>query len=169
MSNVPGNPQNTPTRRVQSVMQGFVTVSTIPASAATSCYAVLNKSISGCSKEENAHLNIGSTARSLGGFTSRGSPKVTSFRASRDQAKDQNLQVLCCCISIFPGFFSGFTQQIMPFSPSATVVCFCAQRRGLFSRWNLVKMCGFLGPAAKTEAVQTKQTQKPSRTQSGAS
>lgn len=69
MSNVPGNPQNTPTWRVQSVMQGFVTVSTIPASAATSCYAVLNKSISGCSKEENAHLNIDSTARSLGGFS----------------------------------------------------------------------------------------------------
>lgn len=46
-------------------------------------------------------------------------------------------------------------------------MCFCAQCRGLFSHWNLVKMCGFLSPAAKTRAFQTKQTQKPSRMQSG--
>lgn len=33
-----------------------------------------------------------------------GPPKVTSSTGSREQAKNQNLQVLCCCIFIFPGF-----------------------------------------------------------------
>lgn len=64
----PGSSRYTPTWQIQSVVQGFLTVSTAPALAATSCYAVLNKSISGCSKDENTHLNTDSTARSLGGF-----------------------------------------------------------------------------------------------------
>lgn len=50
-------------------MQGFLNVSTAPALAATSCYAVLTKSIPGCSKEENTHLNTDSTAHGLGGFS----------------------------------------------------------------------------------------------------
>lgn len=69
VGNVAGSPQNTPTRHVQSVMQGFLTISTAPASAAASCYAVLSKSISGCSKEENTHLNTDFTTHSSRGYS----------------------------------------------------------------------------------------------------
>lgn len=73
------------------------------------------------------------------------------------RAKDQNLQLLCCSIFIFPGFSSPWI------SSASNALCAFV----LFSLWNLVKMCGFLSPAAKTRAVQTKQSQKPSRMHRG--
>lgn len=69
VGNVAGSPQNTPTRHVQSAMQGFLTASTAPALAAASYCAVLTKSISGCSKEENTHLNTDFTTCSSRGFS----------------------------------------------------------------------------------------------------
>lgn len=66
--------------------------------------------------------------------TSSGSPKGTSFRGGRDQAKDQNLQVLWCCIFIFPGFFFWiYSANNAVFSFCHRCVLLCSVPRSLFA------------------------------------
>lgn len=78
--------------------------------------------------------------------TASGSPKVAS----------SGLKIRICrfCVAVFSYFLAFFSPWI---SSASNALCAFV----LFSLWNLVKMCGFLGPAAKTRAVQTKQTQSP--------
>lgn len=98
--------------------------------------------------------------------------QVTCQRSCNSLVAETRINIRICRFCILLQFriswlFSCFIQQIIMSSTSATVVCFCAQRWGLFSLWKLVKMCGFLDSGAKTKAIQNKHTQKPSKMQAG--